>query len=81
MLGRLRMSVDECEEAYLRLSRNIFKSRRTGPNIFGRASDFLQANGKFSTEELEATIKEIVRSKSNTEDTLLREDSVPPCRV
>jgi hypothetical protein len=75
------MSVDECEEAYLDLSRNIFKPRRTEPNIFGRGSDFLQANGKFSTEELEAAIKEIVRSKGNTEDTLLREDSAPPCRV
>lgn len=81
MLGRLRMSVDECEEAYLRLSRNIFTPRRKGHNIFGRASDFLQANGKFNTEELEATIKEIVRSRTNREDTPLHEDSVSPCKV
>ncbi|TAQ88735.1 hypothetical protein B7494_g2948 [Chlorociboria aeruginascens] len=81
MLGRLRMSVDECEMAYLNLAQNIFKFKRKGLNFFARTSDFLQANGKFSTEALEATIKEIVRSKSNGENTLLLDDPVSPCKI
>lgn len=82
MLGRLRMSVDQCEEAYLDLSRRIFKSKRTRSNFLGKASDLFLVNGKFNTDELETTIKEVVSRNSSAVNTPLLEDSEsPPCRV
>jgi hypothetical protein len=56
MLGRLRMSIDECEAAYMKFSEDIFKPR----NAVVGAYNLLNAQGKFSTEALEANIKELI---------------------
>jgi hypothetical protein len=47
MLGRLRMSIDQCEEAYLQLSEEIFTPQRANANVLGKAYDFVNADGKF----------------------------------
>lgn len=74
MLGRLLMSVDQCRLAYLKLSERIFTPRRKSFNFVGQANDFLQANGKFDYELLEAGIKEvIVEDCKLVEETLLQE--------
>jgi hypothetical protein len=56
MLGRLRMSIDECEEAYMKFSEDIFKPRNAAVGAY----NLLNAQGKFSTEALEANIKELI---------------------
>jgi hypothetical protein len=82
MLGRLRMTIDECEAAYLRLSERIFDPKRSKVNVIGRGIDFLQANGKFDAKALEDAIKETIRDKGLQEDELLQDpDFDPPCRV
>jgi hypothetical protein len=58
MLGRLRMSIDQCEEAYVKFSQEIFTPRRT--SSLGQKLDFINAKGKFSTEALEANIKRLI---------------------
>ena len=53
MLGRLRMSVDECIETYKTLSQRIFTPVHPKANIAGRAISKLKAEGKFESEPLE----------------------------
>ena len=82
MLGRLRMSIDECEAAYLSISRTIFTQRRR--TVIGRGRDFLQADGKFDSQVFEEEIKKQIRANVSTEEDaneiLLKEiDSV--CKV
>ncbi|KAF1954474.1 phospholipase, patatin family protein [Byssothecium circinans] len=84
MLGRLRMTLDECEDAYLKLSKRIFQPKRR----FGKAlkvADYLQANGRFDAHKLEEVMKENIRlTKIDDavleEDALLRDDD-PRCKV
>ena len=76
MLGRLRMSIDQCEGAYAMFSQDIFTPRSS--TAIGRARDFITAEGKFSTEALETYIKELIdtvglRASEKLED--LRADS------
>jgi hypothetical protein len=80
MLGRLRMSIDQCQEAYLRLFERIFNPRRAAYNALGRAKDFLQADGRFDSRELEDSIKEIIKGFGASEEALLQ-DADPQCKV
>ena len=79
MLGRLHMTLDECEEAYLRLSKKIFQPKRGKLNKGMKMVDFLQANGRFDSKVLEEAIKECIKGKL-PEDSLLKEPS-PSCRT
>lgn len=84
MLGRLRLSLDECEAAYLELSKTIFTPRRRTPNLFGQAKDFLQVDGRFDSSTLENAIKNEIRkvfpNSTSPEDELLR-DLEGDCKV
>ena len=83
MLGRLRMSLQECENAYIMLSEKIFTPNRKDVDP-RKIYDFLKANGKFDEKPLETSIKQTVREKTNDENALLREfdhDPNVPCRV
>ena len=85
MLGRLRMSFDECEDAYLNLSESIFTARRARINIFGKSKDFLKADGKFDAQVLENAIKDQIRAKSRNiggdASNILLKKSSPHCKV
>jgi hypothetical protein len=60
MLGRLKMSAEECKQAYLRLSERIFRPKRTGAGLIHRGKDLWQAKGRFDSKELEDAIKETI---------------------
>ncbi|KAF4826447.1 Vegetative incompatibility protein HET-E-1 [Colletotrichum tropicale] len=47
MLGCLRMSVDECHDVYMKLSKTIFKPKRWKCNVFSRSIDLISANERF----------------------------------
>jgi hypothetical protein len=79
MLGRLRMRLDDCEDAYLELSKQIFTPKRHRANLFGQSKDFLQADGKFDGAVLAAAIKRCI-SKVMDEDALLK-DPTSLCKV
>jgi len=76
MLGRLRMSIDECIEAYILLSDRIFqKKRHQGVTKKGNIQ------GRFDSEELTRAVKEVVASKGLHEDALLKDTSDNACKV
>lgn len=83
MLGRLRMSIEDCESAYLKISERIFQPKRNAHDMVGRGKDFLQANGKFGSGNLEAAIKEIIVDHcEKPENELLQDpDPDPQCKV
>ena len=74
------MSLQECEESYVALSREIFHPvrRKVDPR---RIADFLKANGKFDEIPLEDCIKSAIRSRELNEDALLRDEKPDACKV
>jgi hypothetical protein len=79
MLGRLRMTLDECEDAYLKLSKHIFKPKRRF-GVAAKAADYLQANGRFDSKMMENVIRDVIRGMKHDEDALLK-DADPRCKV
>ena len=74
MLGRLRMTVDECIAAYTSLSDRVFEKKSHRVNIKGKLQ------GRFDAGELERAIKQILRDCRLGEDALLK-DVEAPCKV
>jgi len=75
MLGRLKMSVDECIDAYLSLSDRVFQKKRHRVTTKG------SIQGSFDSEELERAVKEVVTRQGLQEDTLLKDASDDACKV
>lgn len=75
MLGRLRMSIDECIEAYLSLSDRIFQKKRHRVTIKGKIQ------GRFDSEELAQAVREVITGKGFQEDALLKDESDNACKV
>lgn len=75
MLGRLKMSVGDCIDAYVLLSKRVFRKTRHRVTIKG------QVQGRFNAEELARAIKEVVKQQGLKEDALLRDEPNAPCKV
>lgn len=75
MLGRLRMNIDECIDAYLSLSDRIFRKNRHRVTARGNIQ------GRFDSEELARAVKEVVTGKGLQEDALLKDGSDEACKV
>ncbi|KIX01820.1 uncharacterized protein Z518_09547 [Rhinocladiella mackenziei CBS 650.93] len=71
MLGRLRMSVADCIQAYKNLSREIFVPSQRNANFAGKSMDFLKARGRFRSEPLEECVKAMLRARDLSEEELL----------
>ena len=54
MLGRLRMDVDQCIEAYIALSDPVFKKRHFAVGLTG------QTHECFDSDELATSIKDVL---------------------
>ena len=80
MLGRLRMTLDECESAYSMLSETIFTPVHNPANPI-RIYKFLNAKGKFSSTPLEDSIKSTIWSKDFSEHTLLKDQEPDACKI
>jgi patatin-like phospholipase/acyl hydrolase len=75
------MSLNECENAYVELSKQIFKIRKRQPwDIVGRIADFWRGSGKFDEKVLERAIKDIIRRRLLVDDVLLK-DPKTRCKV
>jgi hypothetical protein len=81
MLGRLRMSIAECMEAYKDLSRSLFTPVHHKANVAGRTVDFLKAKGKFRSEPLENCVKQMLRDRQLPEAALVRDDDSDSLKV
>ncbi|KAK4233637.1 acyl transferase/acyl hydrolase/lysophospholipase [Achaetomium macrosporum] len=74
MLGRLRMTIDECIDAYTSLSDKVFEKKSHRVNIRGKLQ------GRFDAADLEQAVKQILTARGLGEDTLLK-DTDSPCKV
>jgi hypothetical protein len=77
------MSLKECEEAYLKLGKDIFEPKR-GKWDGRRLIDFVQANEKFDSSILESSIRTIIGEKTGDENTPLKPFDTPAdgdCKV
>jgi hypothetical protein len=81
MLGRLRMSLDECEKYYLKLSESIFSPARNEGNVVGRGYDYLQANARFKAQPLKDTIRKILVDRQLSDDELLMDEDLESCKM
>ncbi|GKT61521.1 ankyrin repeat protein [Colletotrichum tofieldiae] len=82
MLGCLRMTVEECEDAYIRLAKTIFKPKRWKYNCFSRGMDFLSASERYDSSKLEDVVKAIIKARTGSEKAPLldlNEDAI--CKV
>ena len=75
MLGRLRMSVDDCIDAYLSLSDRIFQKKRH--RVTGKGD----IQGRFDSDELTRAVKEVIKAQLLPEDTLLKDNLENACKV
>jgi hypothetical protein len=79
MLGRLRMTAEECKKAYIKLLRRIFQRKHTRP--LSRERDLWPAKGQFESKELEKAIKETINEISSRADEEMFKDPDPLCKV
>ncbi|KAM5349990.1 hypothetical protein ACJ41O_006495 [Fusarium nematophilum] len=75
MLGRLRMTIDECITAYTSLSEKVFEKKSHRVKING------QFQGRFDTAALEQAVKQILMDTGHGEDALLQDPPNTACKV
>jgi hypothetical protein len=77
MLGRLRMSVEECITAYVKLMKRIFEKRenRSIMSVLGRVKP------RFSADALSEAIAEVLRSRGYSTQEKFEEGDNPTCKV
>ncbi|KAH7124926.1 hypothetical protein B0J13DRAFT_628227 [Dactylonectria estremocensis] len=75
MLGRLRMTIDECITAYTSLSDKVFEKKSHRVKING------QFQGRFDTAALEQAVKQILVDNGHGEDALLQDPPNTACKV
>ncbi|KAH7151967.1 hypothetical protein B0J13DRAFT_470560, partial [Dactylonectria estremocensis] len=75
MLGRLRMTIDECITAYTSLSDKVFEKKSHRIKING------QFQGRFDTAALEQAVKQILVDNGHGEDALLQDPPNTACKV
>jgi hypothetical protein len=75
MLGRLKMSIDDCISAYLQLSDKVFRQKRHRVTVKGKIQ------GRFDSEELARAVKEVIKGQGFQEDALLEDARESACNV
>lgn len=75
MLGRLKMSIKECIDAYTTLSAKVFKKKRHRLMWMGKFQ------GRFDSAELERSVKKILVERNLQENELLKDASDSSCKV
>ncbi|KAI9676684.1 MAG: hypothetical protein M1829_003003 [Trizodia sp. TS-e1964] len=75
MLGRLKMSIDDCIDAYLQLSDRIFQKKRHRVTVVGKIQ------GRFDSDELELAVKEVIKAQGVPEGALSKDDPGTACKV
>lgn len=75
MLGRLRMDVDDCIAAYVRLADRVFKKTAAPINMC------CTVQSRFNTKALEQEIKSLVRRETGSENTFFKDEDDDSCKV
>jgi hypothetical protein len=80
MLGRLKMTLAEAQNAYIEWSKTIFTPRHHRLNPV-RVIDKFGATGKFESEPLTEHVKTMLHDKQMAHDELLRDQDPECCKV
>lgn len=81
MLGRLKMSAQECLDTYDSVMKDVFGSGWLHKHI-GRTLDYLTKGEFYSARQLEKAIKELLRKKLGQKaDNVLLLDESNPCKM
>ena len=80
MLGRLRMSIKDSEEAFRHLSERVFAPSWTKPAVF-RGVNALVGSPWFKAEVLEKAVKDLLNERRLSNDESMKESSDPACKV
>ena len=81
MLGRLRMSIEDSEDAFRRLSEIVFTPGWTKPSIL-RALNAVVGNPWFNGEDLEEAVKDLLDRRRMDKEELMKESVADPaCKV
>jgi hypothetical protein len=75
MLGRLRMTLEECIDAYVLLSEKIFEKKSHSIRINGKFQ------GRFDSMALEQAVKQTLADRGMDDDTLLKDSPDAACKV
>lgn len=75
MLGRLRMPISECLNAYLSLAREVFDT-----SILEKLHNLIDGH-KFRAEPLEDAIKRVVEERTGDAESVLFDESYDLCRT
>jgi predicted acylesterase/phospholipase RssA len=76
MLGRMKMSIDDCIEAYIELSDQVFRKTHVFPlRITGKVQ------GRFDSKALEDAVKKYLRECNLSEDCLFQDVDPQSCKV
>lgn len=75
MLGRLKMSIDECIDANISLSDKVFQKKRHRVTVKGHIQ------GRFDSEELARVVKGVLAELGLQEDKLLKDSADADCKV
>ncbi|KAH6893795.1 acyl transferase/acyl hydrolase/lysophospholipase [Coprinopsis sp. MPI-PUGE-AT-0042] len=80
MLGRLRMSIKECEDAYDDISKKVFGTK-SGWIVTGEKSAFAFGSNVYEGRLLEEAVKEIVKRRLGDFNAPIKEAADPACKV
>ena len=75
MLGRLRMTTEECINAYVSMFDKIFTKKSH------RVNSRLGLQGRFDSQELEKAIKQVLIDRNLDSEALLKDVADAPCKV
>ncbi|KAL0258036.1 hypothetical protein SLS55_007207 [Diplodia seriata] len=70
MLGRLRMSVDECLDAYRKFMSDVFDH-----GLLVKAKNYTVEKGLYSAKTLEKIIRDLIRERLGTDDAILNDEN------
>jgi len=75
VLGRLKMSIEQCIDAYTSLSDKVFEKQRHRVTVKGKVQ------GRFDTVALERAVKQMLVKQGLGENALLKDSSDEACKV
>jgi len=82
MLGRLRMSVEDCEEEYRKISSEVFGTKHSILNGGSVAVAFSRGSYLYESQPLVDAIRRVVKERlGDSKAKLLEGDGKPQCKV
>lgn len=80
MLGRLRMTIDECLAKYELVGKEVFGKKPSGGK-FGQMMKGVRGSAFYDIEILQNEIKKVLDAKLIARDAPFKESGIPSCKV